>query len=859
MSNLLPLITRFFEWYMVYIPKRLFKLARVLISLTNNSMAFTLNLRLFFTPLYGDYTWIGRFMGFTVRSFQVVFGILFLLVTTSLLLLLPVFWFAVPILLFYVHESLVFVFYIALAAYYFSTNKNRPAKRVYEVKNDDVKKSFRPLVLDFYNQSMRSGSMPKNLLAEKDIVLLLKKSEIYTDEFMNKVVEVKADFNTLDQAAYKYATEHDSRYVEVEHLFLGLLSLLPKLDVTLAAYNSSFHLIEETAKWMTFEKESLKNVYFWQEDYELPKMGGIGRGLTGRVTPQLDSVSEDFTKQAQKGIIQNIVAHQDKISEVMELLSSSNKNLLLIGPPGSGKTSVIKGLAERIVKGTDVKGVKFKRVVSIDTASLIAGSKTVGDIAQRFKNIMSEIKASGDVILFFDEIHNLVAGVQGDNSSTIFSILEPHLTEGHIQFIGATNLENYRKYLEPSGSFSTLFTTIEIPPASDEDTFGVLKTQAKKYEKEYGVFVTYPSLREIIVLSKKLIHDRVFPDKALDILNRVCVTAAKGTKVVDSETVRKVVSDITHVPVTSLSEDESQKLLNIENEIKSRVLGQDHAIIQISKALQRARVGIRSEGKPIASFLFVGTTGVGKTETAKALAEKYFGSEKNMVRIDMSEYQQQDSINRLIGEPGGRTKGILTEAIRSNPYTLILLDEIEKAYSNILLTFLQVLDDGRLTDSSGFTVDFSNTIIIATSNVGTRSIQDVVQRGGTFEEINEIAMRDVRSHYAPEFLNRFTGIIVFRPLTVDVVKKIAELTLQKVRIMAEAKSIKVSFKPELIDELVKRGYNVEWGARPLRRLIEDTVESHLAMKILSKDYIQGDEVEVGLEVFEEERIPTALL
>ncbi len=281
-----------------------------------------------------------------------------------------------------------------------------------------------------------------------------------------------------------------------------------------------------------------------------------------------------------------------------------------------------------------------------------------------------------------------------------------------------------------------------------------------------------------------------------------------------------------------------------------RVIGQDLAINQIGASLKRARTGIRNEGKPIAGFLFVGTTGVGKTETAKALAQVYFGDVKSMIRLDMSEYQQIDSIDRLIGDPKTRSGGFLTDAVRSRPFALVLLDEIEKAHPNVLLTFLQVLDDGRLTDSSGRVVDFTNTIIIATSNVGTKKIQEVSRRNGMFDELKEEAMKEVKDHFAPEFLNRFSGIIIFKPLDMLSVRKITEIMLEKIKRLSEEKGIKVSFKPELIDELIKRGYDPEQGARPLARVIENSVESYLAVDILSKKIVKGSSIDLGLEVFD---------
>ena len=470
---------------------------------------------------------------------------------------------------------------------------------------------------------------------------------------------------------------------------------------------------------------------------------------------------------------------------------------------------------------------------------------------------MDEVNKSGDIILFIDEIHTLVTGVNGNASegSNIFSLLEPHL-KGNVQFIGATNIENYRKYIEPNGAFARLFELIQVSPSTKAETLNILKVICKNFEHDYHITITYPALKKVVELSDKLIHERVFPDKAIDILNRTAASKANTNKYLTTDDISTEISQVTKVPVAAITEGETQKLLNIEEAMKKRVIGQDEAIIQLGAALKRARAGMRNESKPIASFLFVGTTGVGKTETAKTLSREYFGDEKAMIRLDMSEYQQMDSIDRLLGTSDGRSKGILTEAVRTKPFSLILLDELEKANSNILLTFLQVLDDGRITDSTGRVIDFTNTIIIATSNVGTRGIQEISQRKGTFEEMSASAMTEVREKFAPEFLNRFNGIIVFKPLTQESVGKVAGLMLGRVQKMADEKGIKITFKQELINELVRRGFSPEWGARPLARVIEDTVESYLAVKILSKELIQGDVLDLGMEVFRDAQVTT---
>jgi len=437
--------------------------------------------------------------------------------------------------------------------------------------------------------------------------------------------------------------------------------------------------------------------------------------------------------------------------------------------------------------------------------------------------------------------------------STIYSILEPHLAAGEIQFIGATSISEYRKYIETNKSFARMFQIMEISEMSQEATLEILKTVATKLENKYKVTITYPAMESTIKLSAKLVHQRVFPDKAISILERTVTRVIDNDKLVDTEDITEEISNITHVDVKKMTSDDAKKFLTIGETLKSSVIGQEHAIKQVSSALKRSRAGIRDQGKPIASFLFVGTTGVGKTELAKALTKHVFGGIKQMIRVDMSEYMEEHSVSKLIGAPPGyvgyEEGGMLTNAVRSKPGALILFDEIEKAHPKVLLVFLQILDEGRLTDNKGVTVDFTNTIVITTSNVGTRAIQAVSRKGGDQKQIKEIALLEVREHFAPEFLNRFNGIIVFNQLTLENVADIAKLMLKNVTMMAKDKGVTVTYKPRLISELVKRGYNPEWGARPLARVIEGSVENYLAEKLLSGEYTRGHTVELDLEVF----------
>ncbi len=850
----LPLeITSFTKWVLITLPKKIFTICYRILIVTNNEFGFSLNLGLLFTPIFGDYTFIGRLIGFIFRLIQIISTAIIMLGILVFTIVAPILFILTPIIVSFINPLLVIPILIFLYFYWKSQRANLAVKKISQLLPSEITESFRPSTKILFDSIQSDYNVGLNKFSEDpSIKYLLKKSELTNPELFSKLSQLPFfDKSPLAQNTLEVAKKQSSTYVEIEQLFVAFLTLIPKINVILSTYGSSLEDIEGCCKWIVMERNKLEKVYIWQDDYELPSIGGIGRTMTGRVTPDLDRISEDFTLIAKKTPNKRYVAHKKEIDSIAEILSGSKGNVLIVGEPGSGKTSIMRNLAYEITRGTKYKALKFKRIVNIQIDKLIAGSKNSGELVLRLKRAMDDVSKSGDVIVFIDEIHNIVAGNENEESSSavIFSTLESYLTTDKIQFVGATNIQNYRKHIEPNGSFARIFQTVEIPPSTKEETLEVIKVIATEKEKENGIFITFPALTKILDLSNKLIQERVFPDKAIDILIR-SISSQKNNQTLDKDLITKVVSEITKVPLENLTEDEFNKLQNIEAELKTRVIGQDEAISQVVKALKRARVGIRNENKPISSFLFVGTTGVGKTETAKALAKNYFGDSKKMIRLDMSEYQQIDSINKLIGSPDGTMKGTLTESVRTNPFSLILLDEIEKAYASVLLAFLQVLDDGRLTDTSGHTVDFTNTIIIATSNVGTRAIQEISERNGTFEEMSEKAMSEVRSKYAPEFLNRFNGIIVYKPLSKESVTKIADLMLKNIVGVSKSKGINVSFKPELIEKLIEKGFSPEWGARPLARVIEDTVETYIASKMISKELKMGDEIEIGLEALQ---------
>lgn len=843
----------FIAWWFYTAPKKLFEVGKKLTYMVNNQLSFTLNIRLLFTPLYGDYTIIGRFIGFVLRIFFIAFGLFFIVTLVLITLILPIVWYILPIVVIYYLDYWSIFVLLAVFLYVIYLDLNKPQKTLSQVNADNELEAARPLIKNLLETfSQDSDYKILKFLKNTEIQLILRKSELDNKDFEERISKAKKiSFNEIKENTFEYAKKNKSKYIESEHLFLGLLKSIKNVDNILAAYGSELKIIEETVYWIVNQREELSKLYFWQDDYEMPAITGFGHGLTGRVTPNLDSISTDFTKMAGTGRLRNIVGRETEIEKIANLLSGSKENILLIGDPGCGKTSIVMGIAHKIMHGSEYKTLQNKRLVSLQLGGLLSGTEGKGMLAKKLTFALEDAIGSGDIILFIDEIHSLVGSTEErEGLSTIYSILEPYLSSSQIQLIGATSIDNYRKYIEPMGSFSRLFEIVEIPEANYEDTLKILKYVAEKQEEEHKVEITMPALITISKLSKKLIHDRVNPDKSIDVLVRAVSEAKNSNKKVDTKLVEKEISEMTHIPVTEVNQEESVKLLNILSEMKKYVVGQDPALEQIAAALKRARVGIRDENKPIASFLFVGTTGVGKTETAKTLSRVYFGDEKSMIRLDMSEYQTIDSLDRLIGTPDGQNRGILIEEVRSKPYTVVLLDEIEKAHHKILLTFLQVLDDGRLTDSTGRTVDFNNTIIIATSNVGTKKIQEITNKEGSFEEIEKAALQSVREQFAPEFLNRFTGIIVYKPLSIDEVRKITRILLKKVSQRVEEKNIKVTFSEGLVDELVKRGFNPQWGARPLSRVIEDKVETYLADKILSKEIKSGDAIKIDEMIFD---------
>ncbi len=846
-----------FLWWLYKTPLYLLRVGLRAIVLLDHALDFTLHIRLLFVPLFGDYTLSGRIIGFFLRLLLIILGALSLLLLLLLVLLSPLVWFLLPVLVYqFSGIAGVFLYFGVLYLLRLWLTRDIPQKRVSQVDAPRVILAVRPGALRLLRASLAEGTLTP-LLESGYVSDLLLHLELDAS-LVSASLAVPADLPMVDVvgSAFKLARSQGARYVEYEHLFYAVLAELPDSSKFLVAQGLSLEIFAEAVAWLVLERDRIAGVFFWQPDYKLRRLGGFGHGMVGHVTPYLDSVSTDFTDLARRGLVRGIVAHKAEISQLAELLSgdslTTKPHVLILGAAGSGKTSIVKGLAQLIIEGTDYPDLRNKRVVSVDSGSLVSGTSSPGEVSARFKHIISEARSSGDIILFFDDLHNFLSGASdaSPDASTVYATLTPYLSEGTLQVIASSDQHAYHKYIEPNQAFASLFHILAIDPASPEETRAVLKHMAFDIAKFDDVLVSLPAIHAIVDLSSDLIYSRVFPDKAVDILQRCVQVASKHGSQVTVPLVREVISEMTKVPVTTLSQDDSEKLLHLAEEMRKHVIGQDHAIDLLASALKRARLGLKTSKGPIASFLFVGSTGVGKTETAKSLARVYFGSESNLVRVDMSEYQNLNSLDKLLGSPDGAVQGYLTSAVKDNPFTVVLLDELEKAHPKLLMTFLQMLDDGRLTDGAGNLVNFEHTIIIATSNVGTRTLQTLLSEGKSFDVAEQAVLREVKSHFAPEFLNRFSAVVVFHTLAPKDVVAITRLLLSRVASQLQADRIDVSFSDDLVQKLAERGYSLEWGARPLKRLIADTVETYMADLILSGKVHEGDRVRLDASILD---------
>jgi ATP-dependent Clp protease ATP-binding subunit ClpC len=573
----------------------------------------------------------------------------------------------------------------------------------------------------------------------------------------------------------------------------------------------------------------------------------MNRAWTSRPTPTLDRYGIDFTDLARERQAGFLIGHDAEYERLVETLGRPvNPNALLVGEAGIGKETIVQHLAFRLVKDDVPKTLFDKRLVCLELQSLVAGAPSE-ELNARLKKIIDEIYMAGNVILYIPDIHNLVK-TSGTAYLSAADALMPVIMNNSFPIVGASYPKEFKEFIEPRSDFVGAFEVIPVQEISESDAEKVLTYECLLLEKKYKITISFGAIKRAVTIAKKYFHTGKFlPASAEELLKSAIVDAERrGEKTLGADRVTTVAEGKVNIPMHEAGGDEAQKLLHMEDNIHKRLIGQDEAVKAVAQAIREYRSGLSRKGGPIASFLFVGPTGVGKTELAKILAEMQFGSQKMMVRFDMTEYQDKASFTRFIGSPDGQTHGALTDAVREKPYSLILLDEFEKAFPDILNLFLQVLDDGRLTDNVGRVVDFTNTIIIATSNAHSDIINDSLSKGESMADIAEYLKKRLVDVFKPELLNRFSKIIIFKNLVPDELGKIVEVNLQEFASMVKDQGIYIDFDPEVVREFVKLGYDPAFGARPLRRVIDEKLRAPLSEAILSKKIGKGSRVKLVL-------------
>ena len=687
-------------------------------------------------------------------------------------------------------------------------------------------------------------------------------------------------------------------YIGTEHLLLAILKEEDCVAVRV--------IVELNVEVPKIYSEIAKVINEEESDQEIKRDINKVRGSYSATTV-LNQFGEDITVQAEDGKFDNIIGREDEIERIIQILSRRTKNNpCLIGEPGVGKTAIVEGLAERIVSGEVPENLKDKRIVSIDISGMVAGAKYRGDFEERIKKVLNEVKKVGDVILFIDEIHTIVGAGAAEGAIDAANILKPLLARGEIQLIGATTIEEYRKYIEKDSALERRFSPVDVGEPTEAETIEIIKGIRDKYEAHHNVKITDEAINSAVTLSVRYITDRFLPDKAIDLIDEAAsqvrinlFTEPDTIKVMEEkidvimnekeeaiynqdferaanlrdkekeareelntemnkwkkiknkditeigeENIAEIISKWTGIPIQKLTENENQKLKHLEEMLQKRIVGQNEAVQVVAKAIRRGRVGLKDPKRPIGSFLFLGPTGVGKTELSKALAEILFDNENSMIRLDMSEYMEAHSVSKLIGSPPGYigydNGGQLTEKVRRKPYSVILFDEIEKAHPDVMNLLLQILEDGRLTDSQGREVNFKNTIIIMTSNLGARYITDKKSLGfgnmeneKEYENIKKEVIKELKKELRPEFINRIDEIIVFHKLSEEDIKQITNIMLKQVEERLKNQKYIVEIDDGVVKAILEQGYDNNFGARPLRRTIQNLVEDRISEEILS--------------------------
>lgn len=611
--------------------------------------------------------------------------------------------------------------------------------------------------------------------------------------------------------------------------------------------------LENLIYWVELLRKKAEATHQWWKYESLIKKGTLAKEWTAGFTINLDRYSLDWTEMARRQRFSEIIGHETEIEQTEIILGRREyNNALLVGEPGVGRKAIIQGLVSKSVFGQSLPDINYKRVVELDLPALLAEISNPEELESMLNVIFQEVVQAGNIILVINELHNFIGAAPGPGRIDISGVISSYLHLPQFQVVAITTYEGLHKNIEQNPSILNLFEKVEVAEITEQETMAILETFALQAEAKYGLLASYPAMKEIISLSKRFITDIPFPKKALDLLDAVMVSVKKSGKqrIILPRHVAAIVSQRTQVPVGQVEEKEKEILLNLEDLIHQRIINQNEAVKEVATALRRARAQIQAKTAPMGTFLFLGPTGVGKTETSKALAQIYFGSESRMIRLDMSEFQSVSDIPRLIGSAG--EEGLLTTPVRENPFSLVLLDEIEKVHPNILNLFLQVLDEGALTDGMGRKVDFKNTIIISTSNAGYQLILEAIRQQSDWVQLKQKMLDWLfeQGTFRPEFINRFDAVVIFSPLSKENLLDIAELMLKKLQKHLKEKGIDFVITLPLKEAIVELGYDPKFGARQMKRVVQDKIENTLAAALLSGQLQRGDRAAINPTTFE---------
>ncbi len=683
------------------------------------------------------------------------------------------------------------------------------------------------------------------LLNFKDIKTQLKEA-IETTE-----TRVSDSFGNIILQALKIARKKNHTRIEIGDMLSALAGNQAIFRRILVENKLKKEDIENLTWWLeNIEEKIKKRKRFWEYE-NLAKRGTLAKEWTAGYTITLDKYSKDLTNSIRKKDLE-FVGHKEEIKIAERILARGEiNNVLIIGEPGTGKRSMVYALTQKSLFGRSLPGVNYKRVVELDMPALLAQMESSEEVESALAKIFQEVVLAGNIILLIDGLHNYIGQAPGPGIIDISGIVAPYLRFPQFQIIALTNYEGLHKYIEKNPSILSLFEKVEVSGISKRETLFLLEYLTFTLERKHKIFISYPAIREIISLTDRYFPSLHFPEKAMDILDEVSVYVGSSIKekIVLPKHIAKIITEKTQIPVGEIEAKEREVLLNLESLIHQRIINQDEAVKEVSTALRRARSEVTVRKGPMGGFLFLGPTGVGKTETSKALAQFYFGSEKLMIRMDMSEFQDIKDIPRLIGS--STQTGLLTTPVRENPFSLILLDEIEKAHPNILNLFLQVLDEGHLTDGLGRKINFKNTIIIATSNAGYKVILKALKEKAHWSGVKQKLLDYLFEHriFRPELINRFDAVIIFSPLSKENLLDIAQLMLSKLKKNLQEKGIEFIITQSLKEKIVELGYNPVFGAREMRRVIQDKVENVLASALLSKELTRGTRVSLDPKTF----------